>query len=363
MLELDSPLDGAIRNELVRAAERASWSVGEFVHRRVGDQFIAARDGTERFDVAGSSAVRGRPTQPPNDQSVRPKPIARVANPVLTAADVTDYARADFVADPFLLASEAEGWNLFFEVFNRNRRPTAVIGHATSDDRGRSWEYNGVVLREDVHLAFPYVFEREDTFYMVPERWNRDRPAAVRLYRTETLPDGWQPMMTIVDPDRPLVDCVVFRWNDRWWAFLGSGDGRHDLLAYHADDLLTEQWTPHARNPIVSARPRAARPAGRPILSDDGIVLFLQDCARRYGDKVRAFDIERLSPTTYEDSERADSPVLEASDRLFGWNSGQMHHIDVRSTPAGRRCVVDGNIGLGRRLFDYYHWAIGTYRL
>ena len=346
-----------------RFVRRTSWTAGELVHRRLAACLDAnhsprktiPRTTDERIRPAHLDAAAG--TRP-----FRPRPLDSASNPVLTAADVTDYGAVEYVADPFLFPTDGGTWHLFFEIFNRDRRPTAVIGHATSTDRGRSWEYDRVVLRDEIHLAFPYVFEWDGAFYMIPDRWNRDRPARVRIYRTESLPAGWRPVSTIVRPDRELADCIVFRWNDRWWAMLGSNDGRYDVYLYYSDDLLNEEWTPHERNPVVTGRPEAGRPAGRPIVGNDEALIFFQDCAAQYGDKVRAFDVERLSPTEYADRERPESPVLEASGRRLGWNSGRMHHIDPWHTPHGWRCAVDGNIGFGRRAFHPGHWSIGMYR-
>lgn len=284
-----------------------------------------------------------------------------IGNPVLTAADVTDYGNVTFVADPFLWFSETGKIHLFFEVFNRDKHPTGVIGHATSENGGRSWQYDRIVLESDVHLAFPYLFRWDDAFYMVPERWDRERPAATHLYRTDSLPDGWQQVSTIVAPDRSLADCIVFRWNDRWWAMAGSTDGNYDLCLYHSDELRSDNWTPHEQNPVVSGRPQAARPAGRPIVTENCILVFYQDCTNWYGEKVRAFEIEQLSPTAYVDRERPESPILEASNSHIGWNSGRMHHVDPWYTGDGWYCAVDGNIGLGRKMFGPDHWSIGIF--
>lgn len=363
---IDSSVSREIReSSVVRSARRVSWAAGQFVHSRLGDG-----TGRRTNGLGGrSSKNRGKRTvtterADPSDipRPFRPEPMESVANPVLTARDVHDHHGVDFVADPFLLVTEGGDWHLFFEIFDADAEPTAVIGHATSDDGGRSWRYDRVVLREDVHLAFPYVFEWEGEFYMVPEKWDRDDPAEVQLYRATNFPDDWQPVSTVVRPDRQLADCVVFRWNDRWWAVLGSMDGRYDLLVYHTDDLRTDGWTPHERNPVASGRPRAARPGGRPVVGEDRILLFLQDCVEQYGDKVRAFEITRLSRTEYAGREWPESPILEGTDRRLGWNSGRMHHIDPLYTDDGWVCAVDGNIGLGRRIFGGHHWSIGMYR-
>ncbi|NHN61424.1 MULTISPECIES: hypothetical protein [Halorussus] len=345
-----------------RPVRRASWAVGEFVHRDLADRLGAARNGRfETLPPAGEKAIRpGHLTADDGRRPFRPRPDEAADNPVLTAADVDDYGDAEFVADPFLFAADGV-WHLFFEVFNRDRRPTGVVGHATSD-AGRSWTYDRVVLRDEVHLAFPYVFEWAGDYYMVPDRWDRKDPASIRLFRTDSLPDGWAPVSTIVDPGRQLADCVVFRWDDRWWALLGSDDGRYELCAYYADDLLADEWTPHRENPVVSGRPEGARPGGRPIVGDDRILVFFQDCAAQYGDKVRAYDVETLTPEAYADRERPESPILEGTGGPLGWNSGRMHHVDPWYTGEGWLCAVDGNVGFGDWLFGPDHWSVGIYR-
>lgn len=353
-----------LRRESVRTARRASWAAGEFVHRDLANPLGARQDdrvAPESPPATLESVRPGNVEVSEHHRPFRPRPLESIANPVLTVADVTDYGNAEFVADPFLFVSEIEGWNLFFEVYNRERRPTGVIGHATSQNAGQSWAYNEIVLRDEVHLAFPYVFEWDGTFYMIPDRWNRERPASIRMFQTDSLPDGWRPVSTIVDPDRQLADCIVFRWNDRWWALLGSDDDRYDLMAYYSNDLLADGWTPHDDNPVVSGRPAAARPAGRPIVDENSVLVFFQDCEAQYGDKVRAYEIDRLTPGEYADQERAESPVLEGTGRALGWNSGRMHHIDPWYTGDGWLCAVDGNVR-GRRAFGPDHWAIGMYR-
>jgi len=343
---------------------RGAWASGEFVHRQFDAHSKESRRESASPLPESASSGQAAPSYfyVQTDQvPLKPKPVSGIANPILTAEDVYDYKNVDFVADPFLFPSDTGGWHLFFEIYNRDRRPTAVIGHATTEDAGRSWQYDGIVLQTDVHLAFPYVFKWDGEFYMIPDRWVKNNPADIRIYRTSSLPDGWQPVSVIVDPDRQLTDCVVFRWNNQWWAMLGSDDGCYELHLYHSKNLHTSSWTPHERNPVVTGRPEAARPAGRPLVGDDRITVFFQDCVKQYGHRVRAFDIEQLSSTTYADYERQESPILEASDRWFGWNSGRMHHIDPWYTVDGWRCAVDGNIGVGQHVFGPDHWAIGMY--
>jgi hypothetical protein len=337
----------------------ARWHAGEAVHR---SKLGAVRSTAFRRRGDANPADRRGPdrrTLHLDRRTLRLAPPAGATNPALTADDVTDVPGVDYVADPFLVCSGPDEWHLFFEIYDRHSEPTAVIGHATSADAGRSWQYDRVVLRDQYHLAYPYVFGHGDRYFMLPDRWNKCGTASTVLYETDALPGGWEPTAVIADPDHPLHDVVVFQWAGRWWAIGGDGGA---LYAYHSDSLTADGWAAHERNPVVTDRPEAGRPGGRPLVREDGIVLFLQDCQGGYGQRVRAFWIGKLTPSTYADEELRSSPVLEESRGPIGWDSGRMHHVDIRETGDGVVCAVDGNVGFGRRVFGRDHWAIGVYR-
>ncbi|WP_224447684.1 glucosamine inositolphosphorylceramide transferase family protein [Haloprofundus salilacus] len=347
----------------LRPLRKTAWSVGERLHRSsVADVGVpAASTAMTAVESNWDGYGEPKPTPTPSPGPFSLVPGRGVVNPVVTAADVTDFGDAEFVADPFLFVTPDDRWHLFFEVFNRDRTPTAAIAHAVSDDGGTRWSYDRVVLEPDDHLAFPYLFRWGERYYMIPERWNRETPASALLYRTDSLPDGWEPVAELVAPSRFLSDFVVFRHGGRWWALAGSDDHSADLFAFYNDELEADHWTPHENNPVVRGRPSAARPGGRPLVRNDDVIVFFQDCEARYGNRVRAYAIDRLTPSTYEDRELRTSPILEGAEKLLGWNSGRMHHLDPWPVGDGWRCAVDGNIGLGGRLFGPDHWAIGIY--
>lgn len=97
------------------------------------------------------------------------------SNPVLTRYSVSD-VRALFVADPFLI-HVGDLWHMFFEVYNFDT-DRGEIAWATSQD-GFAWTYQRIVLREAFHLSYPYVFEWEGRYYMIPETHQADRKSVV----------------------------------------------------------------------------------------------------------------------------------------------------------------------------------------
>ncbi len=349
-------VNGCIPSDVARWGAKCTLYPARFLHHSI-PAILARRTTTEDIEIP---AVRDSlPTQTAKNVSSPIEPTANGPqdNPIITGRSVTDFGRVDYVADPFLMPTE-NNWHMFFEVYNRSKDPTAVIGHATSRD-GRVWRYDEIVLRENIHLSFPYVFRWKGKYYMVPDQQRNADEARVTLYRAESFPSVWEPVTDIVYPGHRTSDNVVFYWDDHWWCLVGH-EPSGSLYCYHSKVLEADNWTPHPENPVVSGRPKASRPAGRPLLMSDGILVFYQDCADRYGERVYAKKIDRLTPRTFSEQTFQNSPVLRGTG-MVGWNSGRMHHIDLWALDDGFVCAVDGDISLGRNTWAGAQWSIGLY--
>lgn len=110
--------------------------------------------------------------------------IVHTTGNVITHADITDVP-AGFVADPFMLNVNGT-WHMFFEILSLLDHK-GKIGWATSSD-GLHWDYQRLVIDEPFHLSYPYVFEWQGEYYMVPESWEAN---GIRLYRADRFPDRW----------------------------------------------------------------------------------------------------------------------------------------------------------------------------
>ena len=259
------------------------------------------------------------------------KPNPQIPGPVLTAADVTDIP-ASLVADPFII--RANPWFMFFEVLRRDIN-VGEIGLATSNNL-TDWAYQQIVLREPFHLSYPYVFEWQNTYYMIPETLGAN---AVSLYRADEFPTRWSLFAKLIEG--PCADPSIVRFADLWWLFLCSTPYQHDTLRLYFAEDLTGPWREHPRSPLIHGDKCRARPAGRILTCNNKLIRFAQECAPQYGTRVRAFDILELTTTDYTEVENLASPVLQPGNS--GWNATGMHHIDAQQQPDGSwLACVDG---------------------
>jgi len=265
--------------------------------------------------------------------------------PVLTAGDLVGIS-AKFIADPFMLRA-GNGWYMFFEALE-NRTYRGVICLACSAD-ARSWAYDSVVLREPFHLSYPYVFESDANYYMIPEC---GQAGAVRLYRAVEFPRRWGFVCELLrgvyfDPS------IVFH-DGLWWLFALDDRGS---LTLHFAVSVQGPWIPHPHSPVVVCNINSARPGGRLIHYDGKIIRYAQDGAPTYGSKLRAFCIDQLTTTAFREQEIPGGPVLRGTGR--GWNAAGMHHADAHPVGDGRWIAcVDGN---GQRWA--FNWRAGARRL
>ena len=259
-------------------------------------------------------------------------PAPGIRNPVLRGSDVTD-VKAEFVADPFMVKA-SDKWYMFFEVMNSLTRQ-GDIGYAMSAD-GLNWKYQKIVLDELYHLSYPYVFQWEGQFYLIPES---SEAGAIRLYKAVNFPNSWDFESNLIEGS--YADTCVFYTDETWWMLTCSKPKTHDELRLFFADKLTGPWTEHPTSPIVRGNPLKAQLGGRILLVKDGIIRFAQESLRTYGKKVRAFIITEITRIKYAEKEYEGNPILSAQGK--GWNRHGMHHIDAHETIQGKWiAAVDG---------------------
>jgi len=242
-----------------------------------------------------------------------------ISNPVLTAADVTDFD-ADILAHPFMVVSDSM-YYMFFTV-KHGATDQGGIGLAQSKN-GFDWEYKQLVIQEPFVQSYPYVFKWKNDYYLIPEAHTE---TSVRLYRATSFPDKWTYVKDLITGER-FISASVVHYNDRWWMFVAPQGDNDTLRLFFASDL-TGTWTEHPQSPIVKKDQNIARPGGRLLVVDGALYRMGQDCHPTYGNQVHAFQVNQISTTAYRET-KIEPPLIRATSK--GWNAKAMHHIDFHS--------------------------------
>jgi hypothetical protein len=231
-----------------------------------------------------------------------------------------------FWADPFPIEVE-DKYFIFVEefVYTRNKGHISAI----EIDRHGDWKEPVKVLEEDYHLSYPYVFQYEGQWYMIPESSHNND---IHIYRCAAFPNVWEPAGVLLK-GLQAVDPTLHRVDGLWWMFVNIGGERvslNDELHLFYADTPFGPWKPHRRNPVKSDV-RSARPAGRLFYRGKDLYRPAQDCSVSYGYAVALNKVFRLNPDEY--SERQVARILPR------WRRG-IEGVHTFNT-AGRLTVVD----------------------
>lgn len=132
--------------------------------------------------------------------------------------------REQWLADPILVDADGKTW-LFYEAVLDDHGHIAVAEVLNDCTLGKPM----VVLKDDCHYSYPFVFRHENEWYMIPES---SASSEVRLYRAAAFPEKWE-LCTVLLRER-TVDTTVF-----------EREGQLYLLTY-LPDTSTERVTPRA---------------------------------------------------------------------------------------------------------------------
>lgn len=205
-----------------------------------------------------------------------------------------------FWADPFIIERDSK-YFVFVEefIYKTNKGHISVI-ELDSDGKPKDVKQ---VIKKDYHMSYPFVFESGGDMYMIPES---SENRTIDIYKCLEFPGNWVFMKSLMK-DICAFDTTLLKFNGKWWLFTlmnelkGSKNESPELFLFYSDDFMTDNWTSHPLNPIVSDI-RTARPAGRLFLEDGKIMRPSQDCSGRYGRAFNYNQINSLSEFEYSES-------------------------------------------------------------
>src|SRR5690606_23827569 len=179
--------------------------------------------------------------------------------------------------------------------------------------------------------SYPYIFEHEGTYYMIPES---SQNKTIDLYTCTSFPDVWEFKQTLISDIDAHDASIIFRDNT-WWLFVNviahKGISPNDeLYIYFADSLCADTWQSHPQNPVISDV-EYARPAGKFFEYNGSMYRPSQNNTKRYGYGLNFNKILSLTTKEYK-----EEPVTQ----IFPNWDAQTKAIHSFSYEEGL-CVVD----------------------
>ena len=210
------------------------------------------------------------------------------------------YAPKDrYYADPFIIKNNEDYFVFIEEVIYQQQK-----GHISyfKIDKNGNYSLPEKILENKYHMSYPFVFEFEGNYYMIPET---SENKSIDLYKCKKFPDQWEFEKSIIK-NINAVDSTLLRKDGKWWLFTSipfMGSSANDSLSiFYSDDLYSDKWTPLSKNPIVSDV-RKSRSAGKIFELNGEYYRPAQDCAGGYGKGIIFNKIITLNESEYFEEE------------------------------------------------------------
>lgn len=236
---------------------------------------------------------------------------------VLWRAQIIQNPTGRFLADPFVVSHHGRNF-CFVEDFDL-RKNRGAISVVSLDEGGSS--IPTPVIQEDFHLSFPFVFEFNGGYFMVPETWQANE---IRLYECIRFPYQWK-FKSVLISDISAADSIIFEREDRWWLLtntnsIGQGEHNSELSVFYADSPLSDSWTPLPSNPVILDASRA-RNGGYLFDGKDHFRVAQRHRFGKYGIEVQIMRIDELSTSSY-----SESPITRIGPSFgIGFGTHHMH--------------------------------------
>ncbi len=203
-----------------------------------------------------------------------------------------------FWADPFVIEKNDRYYIFIEELIYKEK-----IGKISVIEMDKKGNYSPpqLVLERDYHLSYPFLFEENDTLYMIPET---SKNRTIELYKCIEFPLKWEFCTNLME-DVCAVDTTIIKKDSKYWLFCNikeneGASASEELFLFYSESLLDKNWRAHPNNPIVSDV-KNSRPAGNIFTVKNKLYRPSQNCAKRYGHGMKVNQIIELNEKSYRE--------------------------------------------------------------
>lgn len=204
------------------------------------------------------------------------------------------------VADPFLFVHH----DRLFLFYEEKRNYSNGVLRMTSTKDLMEWTDAVTVLEEPFHLSYPFVFEDEESVYMIPET---GAVGDIRLYKADddTLEhfSFFRTLVSkdVIDGEVGYADSSVYKREGIYY-LMSSIERSHVNYTYlFTASSLVGPYQEHVCSPLCCSA-KIGRNAGCLLTDSNGRLLRVaQDCEDRYGDNVHLLQVDEMSKDAYRE--------------------------------------------------------------
>lgn len=197
------------------------------------------------------------------------------------------------IADPFLFVKENELY-IFYEE-QTGLEGKGVIKMSKTKDL-KNWTSPIIVLEENFHLSFPFVFKHSGQIYMIPETGDNK---TISIYKPNENLTKWSFHKTILS-GKHFADSFIINNNNVFYLFTTDFSNRENILELYYSNSLDGNWTEHPQSPILIGKNRG-RGAGAIFRYNRKIYRPCQRTEKRYGEGVDLYEVTVLNQDEYKE--------------------------------------------------------------
>jgi len=231
-----------------------------------------------------------------------------------------------FFADPFILKTSAEEYQILFEELDYNKR----YGNISLIMLNNRNEVISKKLLLDIksHLSYPFFFLENGNIYLFPESSEAGKLAC---YKYDSKIKSLEFVKNIID--LPLLDSTILKYEGKYWLFatMRGRDSNSKLYLFFSDQLLGP-YRPHPLNPVKN-NIDGSRPAGNFIEVDGNIFRPTQGSGKYYGASIIINKIIELSEDSFK--EEYYFKITPSQKEYYNFGIHTINYMD-------QKIVIDG---------------------
>ncbi|RTZ66687.1 MAG: hypothetical protein DSZ29_02410 [Aquificaceae bacterium] len=219
-----------------------------------------------------------------------------------------------FQADPFIIYKNNKYYVFYEELKFADYHGYLAV--AELDLKSGKLVNAKTILKLDYHLSYPFVFEENNHFYMIPETGDHH---AIDLYECTSFPYQWQKKQTLID-NIQAVDSTLLKHDGAWYLFTSEkvkGANYDDELSiYKTEDLFNQPFKKLYNDPVITDV-KKARMAGKFIHRGGDILRISQNSGKRYGYRANINKVLQIEGGYKEEK----IGIIDCDDKALGFHT------------------------------------------